>query len=184
MSLGNAQARAARALLGLDQKDIMAATGISKVQLSRFESGKSNLSVANIDKLQSFYERHGVQFTSNEGVCKRTGIYIRHLQGDEGLRTLFDDIYQATKQTGQDILIYNGSPDRLIKHLGESFYKEHSKRMTRLQCTVKATVRQGDRNFIGKDFALYKWIAEEEFVDDKTIYVYDHKVAIIDFVSD
>ena len=58
------QARMARAALGLPMAKVAAATGCTKMTLSRFEnggalSGKTNSSIRN------FYESHGVQFSAD-----------------------------------------------------------------------------------------------------------------------
>ncbi|MFY0601632.1 MAG: helix-turn-helix transcriptional regulator [Cyclobacteriaceae bacterium] len=180
MHLSNIQVRSARAHLGLEQKDIHKVTGISKNQLSKFERGMASLSSKNLQKLFDFFTVQQIEFLDHDGIKRKPSINHITLHGDEGLRTLFDDIYETTKETGDEIVIYNGVPKKLLEHLGKEFYQMHADRMSKLKNSVRALIRHGDTNFIGAGWAQYKWLPEGKF-KEKTDYVYGGKTAFISF---
>lgn len=60
MSITNRQISAATSLLGLYTKQISEYTGISERQLSAYNTGKSNLSQDNINKLTQFFDNRGL----------------------------------------------------------------------------------------------------------------------------
>ncbi len=180
MSFSNAQARAARAHLKLDQRDISLGTGISMNQISRFEKGDANLSVANLNKLLSFFTSEGIEFTDHEGIRRKPTIRQWNLIGRDGLRQFFDDVYETTKRTGTEITIYNGVPGALIENLGHEWYEGHAKRMAKFGARVRTLIEYGDTNLIGRSFAQYKWLPKGQFVD-KTIYSFGNKIGYMDF---
>lgn len=55
--------RAARALLGLDAREFAAIANISRPTLRNAESGKRNVSLDTIERIQSKYEELGIEFT-------------------------------------------------------------------------------------------------------------------------
>ena len=179
MYLSNAQARSARANLKLDQKDVSAASGVSVNQISLFEREKVELTIKTQKKLYDFYSQY-LEFLDHDGVRRKSSIEYVALNGNEGLRYLFDDIYKTTKETAEDVVIYNGLPGKLIEHLGKEFYQLHANRMSKLRCKVRALIKHGDTNFIGFGWAEYKWLAESKF-REKTDYVYGGKTAFISF---
>ncbi len=180
MSLSHKQARAARAILGLEQAEVSIGTGISRNQISKFEKGDAGLSSRNLQKLLSFYQTRGVQFTEDEGIRLRPGMEKREYKGQVEFRAFFDDIYETAK-AHREINIFNGVPDLLVKWLGEEWYDMHAARMRKIKkLDVKAIVEHGEKNLIGSNFAKYKWFPKSKFHKD-TIYIYGDKVAFINF---
>ena len=55
--------RAARALLGLDAREFAAIANISRPTLRNAESGKRNVSLDTIERIQAKYEELGIEFT-------------------------------------------------------------------------------------------------------------------------
>ena len=82
------QVRAARALLGLDQKDVSESTKININQISAYERGVAGLSVKNIQKLTIFFQERGLEFIDHEGVRKKPDATLRTLNGKEGISDL------------------------------------------------------------------------------------------------
>ena len=69
--ISSLQLRAARAMLMLTAKQIHDYTGIATITLSRIENSHSfniNSKATTIQKLQSFYEEHGVFFENDNTI--------------------------------------------------------------------------------------------------------------------
>ncbi len=180
--ISNKQLRAGRALLNFDQKEITDATGINVNQISAFERGMAGLSVKNINKLTEFFISSGIEFLPYDGVRFAPNGAIRSLSGREGLRELYDDIYKVAETVGGAIDIFNGLPKAIITNLGEDWYKSHIERMIKIKdrYCLRAIVQDGDQNFIGSEFASYKWWDSSSF-QERMIYIYDSKVAFVSF---
>ncbi len=177
------QIRAARATLGLSQKEAADGAGISFQTLSGVESGGSEPSADTSRKLQQFFEGCGLEFIESEGVRKRPA--DREYRGVAGMRAFFDDVYEAARPGG-DISLWNGVPSLLIKFAGQEFYDMHAKRMAALKnkINVRVIVQEGEGNFIGKSFAEYRHVPAEKFTRNHTIYVYGDRVGLFFFSED
>jgi len=180
--ISNTQARAARGLLNLGQNDLAKKTRINPTQISAFERGAAGLSVANTKKIHDFFVSSGVDFLPFDGVRMKPTGSLKTLSGKEGLRELYDDIFQTAKNTGGKIDIFNGLPNDIIESLGKDWYAEHTERMKDIKnkYTFRVIIQKGDNNFIGAKFATYRWWAPDNF-HKKMIYIYGSKVAFIAF---
>lgn len=69
MPVTPAQARAARALLNISQRDLAAASGVSRRTILSFENEQRNLIPATRDALQRALEAAGVRFLGEVGVA-------------------------------------------------------------------------------------------------------------------
>jgi hypothetical protein len=96
-----------------------------------------------------------------------------------------DDIYEVAKNVGGDICLFNGMPRYFYKYLGEEWYAEHSKRMSKIKNNfkLKITVKEGEDLLIASDFAEYKYFPAHLF-KEKTFYSYGDKLAIMSFDED
>ncbi|MEQ1943522.1 helix-turn-helix domain-containing protein [Mesorhizobium sp. VNQ89] len=66
--ISGSQIRAARALLGLTQNDLVERSGVSFATIQRMETiGTGRSSVANLDAVQKALEKAGVQFIPENG---------------------------------------------------------------------------------------------------------------------
>lgn len=173
------QLRMARAALNISQSAVAEAIGLNTMAISDIENEKTkNPKASTLSSLQSFYEGCGLEFTEAGGV-RPNNAEIKRYSGDEGFRNFYNDIYSEV-QKGGSIVIQNGMPDYLIKHLDQDFYDMHAKRMAKLKPDVKVLIKDGDKNLIGSSFAAYKTVPAEHF-NDQTIYVYGDKTAFITF---
>ncbi len=180
--ISNTQTRTARALLNQDQKEISLATGINVNQISAFERGVAGLSVKNIKKLTEYFVSSGVEFLSYDGVRKSPDGSMRVLSGKEGLRELYDDIYNVCQMIGGKIDIFNGLPSAIIDNIGKEWYQAHIERMKIIKdhYHLRVIVQERDTNFIGSEIASYKWWSSDTF-QERMIYIYGSKVAFIAF---
>ena len=173
------QLRMARAALNISQSAVAEAVGLNTMAISDIENEKTkNPKASTLAALQSFYEGCGLEFTEVGGV-RPNNAEIKRYSGDEGFRNFYNDIY-AEVQKGGSIVIQNGMPDFLIKHLGQDFYDMHSARMSKIKPDVKVLVKDGDKNLIGSSFATYRTVPAEHF-NDQTIYIYGDKTGFITF---
>ncbi|NQZ14681.1 MAG: hypothetical protein HRT94_07655 [Alphaproteobacteria bacterium] len=148
-------------------------------------NGRSAIPSGRLELIQKYLERQGIVFSmdGDDGVKRATGLNQITLEGQEGVREFFNDVYETTKATNREILIFNGLPSELINSAGEEWYKSHAARMQKLNVVSKNILKEGELNLIGKKFASYKWIPKEMF-RDKMIYVYGNKFAFMSFDPD
>jgi transcriptional regulator with XRE-family HTH domain len=173
------QLRMARAALNVTQAKVAESCGIATASLVAIEGETTkNPKQSTLNALQGFYEGCGLEFTETGGV-RPSNAEIKPYTGNEGFRHFYNDIYNTIKDGGS-IVIQNGMPDLLIKHLGQDFYDMHSKRMARISPDVRVLIRKGDRNLIGSNFAEYRYVSEDMF-NEQTIYIYGEKVGFITF---
>lgn len=190
MSITSRQARAARAHLALEQKDVHAGTGISTNQISTFERGTAGLSTTNLTKLENFYRSRGVDFLDNEGIRQSPQGSIRQLEGSSGFEAFLDDVYQTaithgTKQNPCEVFLSNVVHENWIRWMGPEKWLNHTTRMTKDKnvMDVRIIVQEGDLNFPAQAYSKYKWMPKDRF-KEKSFYSYHDKLAFLNFTED
>ena len=186
MKITGKQIAMARILLDLNQKDLADQLDIARKTIMRIENGQSPGSAKTADKIRTYFENHNIVFSGKHGVNK-VDQQIKRLQGLEGLKAFYNDVYETIKnaQSPSTINLYNGSPKRLIKWLGEEWYEMHSNRMVEMKdkFTFNGIVKEGETLLVASKFAEYRWFPESLFIE-KTIYAYDTKLAYFDYKTD
>ncbi len=179
------QIRAARALIGWSQGELAAQSNLSQTGIARIENGTNQPNSTTIQKITSAFDRADIEFIGESGVKKRTG-EIRTLKGSEGFKAFLDDIYDVAKNEGGEFCLHNAKPENWYKMVGTEWYHEvHASRMVEVRDNIdlKITASEGDWNFIGGDFAEYRWFPKHLF-NDQSIYAYGSKLAFIRFTAD
>lgn len=134
------QLRAARGLLDWTRVDLAKAAGLSPETIKNIEHGSFRPQEDTREAIIRAFRNHDVEFTENEGVCKRHEQVFR-FGGKDGFRRFIDDVYiEAQKPSaarGGDKPIYVSSvDDRLfMEHLGD-YLQTHIKRMAELKNTT------------------------------------------------
>ena len=172
----------ARVLLDLSQKDLADKLNITRKTIMRVENNQSPGSTRTMDKIQTYFENNGLEFIEGDGVKRQTG-EIRTLQGTDGFKTLLDEVYEAAKDLGGDICLYNAKPKNWIKWVGhEWYYNHHVPRMNKYKNKInfKTTVMEGDQNYIGNSFAEYRWFPAKLW-NEHSFYAYGNKLAFMNF---
>jgi len=179
------QIDAAIALLGISRTALAKELGINLSTINANLNGRSSIPSGRLGMIKKYLELQGIIFSldGDDGVKKSLGLTQITLEGRDGMRAFFDDVYETTKATSKEILIFNGLPDELINSAGADWYKDHAARMKELKVVSKNILKEGEDNLIGKNFASYKWIPKEMF-RDKMIYVYGGKFAFMSFNPD
>ncbi len=175
------QIRAARALLNIPQEEVEIHTGLSKRYQSEIENERTSGKADAINKLELFYTSRGLEFMNNDGV-RRNPTGLRILKGKRGFQEFYDDIYHTARQGKAEITLFNGVSDLVLDALGREFLDMHIDRMIEIKdrFRFRVIVEEGDRAFMGSSYCEYKWFPRDKF-NNKTIYTYGTKVALINF---
>lgn len=178
------QMRMARAKLDLSQDQVAEGVGITKKTLSNAENATNKLSSDNVDKLKFFYMTRGLEFTDFNGV-RETPSGLRTFKGKSGFQEFYEDQYKTFKSEGGDVWLYNGVSTLIMDALGLDYVEMHKARMSKIKANInyRVIVEEGDATFFGSDYAHYRWLAKEQF-NNKTIFVYGSKVALVNFDDD
>jgi transcriptional regulator with XRE-family HTH domain len=179
MTITPAQARAARAFLGLSQQEVADAIGLEKNEISRFEKSRT-LKDAKVAKLVAYY-KGCLRFTENGGVEPIPEGEIRILSGTLGFKEFMNDVYDVAKSQGGDICIFNSKPALWYKWLTREWYEQHAKRMRDLGDFVRVRIiLQSGEDFIILKSADHRWYPKS-LHDEKIFYIYGSKLAFLDF---
>lgn len=171
------QIRAARGLLNWTQKDIADKAGLSREAIKNIENEISTPRKDTLSVIKAAFESHGVEFLSGEGVrMSDTTIFVLH--GEEGIKALWDDIYETlVKEDKKEILIANNTePLKLGKDI-VSYLEMHLKRLKAAKIHERILCCEGDTNFLGP-ITSYRWVSKENFCDSPT-FIYGGKVAML-----
>ncbi len=172
------QIRAARGLLGWNQKDLARMAGISELSVINIESGKTSPQKNTLDKIILAFELAGVSFTEN-GVEEKVNIFTAFKEEDWYLKMLEDveNSFGAHPDTVNDcILLYPddrlGPPSVIskVRHLRSKGVKS------------RYFIKEGN-TYIRGPLPEYRYIPKEYFDDDRLIQCYADKVAIIEQVK-
>tara|TARA_B100000780_G_C21123757_1_gene455524 strand:- start:534 stop:1220 length:687 start_codon:yes stop_codon:yes gene_type:complete len=167
--------KAALGLLEMNLRQFCAECGVSLTSMSKFQSDpNAGLSSTTITKVLSFIRARGVKI-SEKGVS-----YIQRMEelnGVEGLKALYEDIY-FTLQNGGELRAYNICSDKLLNALGNDFLLMHIQRMAQIKnLSSKALVNYSDKA-IERPFTHYK-ILENEAEFNQSMIIYDTAVAFL-----
>ena len=170
------QIRAARALLGWNQHELADRAGLSQTGIARIENGTNQPNSKTIAKIEAAFDAGDIEFIDQSGVKKRTG-QVKTLLGREGLRFMFDELYEIAKTEGGELCLFNGVPSKLGEWLGEDWYEMHKSRMAKLETDFhyNIIVKEGEENLPAINYATYKYFPEQ-FFHGKTIYIFGNVV--------
>lgn len=178
------QLRMARAKLDLDQSEVADAVGLNVKTLRNYEKGEGSPSAVNFDKLKTFYQYKGVEFTDFNGVREQPSGIIKY-QGAAQFREFYDDIYAVARKGSADrpvqIGIFNGVSELVGQWLGDHLGVQ-VERMQKIKerFDFRVIVEEGDNAYMGASYCDYKWMPGE-FFNDSTYYVYGDKFALLNF---
>lgn len=183
MNITNNQLRAARALLGLDQKDVENGASVSLVQISRIERGEVEPKNKTIKKLTDFYTLKGVEFTDGDGVRRKQ--LLRELRGYEGFQAFNEDVYETVKNGGN--VCVSNVDERLFEKWQGKNAENYLSKMAELGASghlnFHILIKKGDKYFTASKYAEYRWVPAAQF-SSVPFYIYGDKVATILFEDD
>lgn len=186
MTISSLQLKLSLAADGMSYQVAAEKFGTNKSQISEFISTGVGLSDKIIDSMERYFKSVGHAYIKDSGLQVRKE-FTYFLKGREGLRAFYDDVYEAARDAKgvTDFCIFNGSPDKIIKVVGEEWYPSHRKRMVEVQDNIKfrVIVEKGTKNLIGSDFAEYRYWSSDKFLPEM-IYIYGDRFAFISFIED
>ncbi len=179
MSVSPAQVQAALGHLGLKQKDLYEAVGISRQAYHKFlATGRSGKKEA----MQAFFEERGIEFLPHEGL-RRKPIGIRLLKGYEGFKEFIDDVYATVREKGGHICVTHVD-ERQFERWQGVHAQSHLQRMARIaNLTFQILVCEGDDYYTASAYAQYRKLPLKYFGETPT-YIYGNKKAEITFGND
>jgi len=174
------QLRAARAHLDMSQDDVALAAGITKYTLSNIERGATDGSSRSLEALQQFYERHGLQFTDNDGI-KIVYSDVSSYEGTSGFIAFMNDVVETMQEQPGTYCVSNVDENNWLKWLG---VEEAVKLRDRINAIpgihAHILVKEGDHTTFAP-YAEYRALPADVFYDNTSYYVYADKFALIHF---
>lgn len=176
-----AQIRGARGILNWSQGDLSDRTDISATSIGSIENGLTQPRASTLEVIQTAFERAGIEFIGLDGVRKSSDAIKTH-NGASGLSDFMDHLYDVAKTFGGEIVLFNAKPSNWIKWLGDDWMTMHSKRMQDLgdKINYKIAIKEGEKQFISKDFADYRWFPQD-LLSDRAMYAYGNYLAFVNF---
>lgn len=176
------QMRSARAMLNLSQGQVSEHLGIAANTLSKIESGQIDTPASRASEIQKFYERSGIKFTENEGVCWRKE-EVKKYEGRRGFIDFMFHVYEIAAQRGGPICVANVDECDWIRTLGDDLALELREKTTALKkVDAKILVKEGDYNFTATGYAKYKWLPRD-VMGETPFYIFGDSLAFIKFAE-
>jgi transcriptional regulator with XRE-family HTH domain len=167
------QMRAARAMLDVSQGHVADHLGIAANTLSKIESGQSDVSMSRMSDIQRFYEREGIEFTSNDGVYRNENpiFFLEGSTHEETYLKILNDVLENLKSIKDDELLIMYSDDSISTPRVNDMYRE----MRRQGVKMRQLVEEGNTFLLGA-LTEYRYIPREFFINRVTL-VYGDRIA-------
>lgn len=174
------QIRAARGLLNWSQGQLADEAQLSKASIQNYEIGKSTPNIASLNKMIKAFERAGVEFTEDGGVRPRQD-QIKILHGAEGMKALFDDVFEVVRTHPKpDLCMSNVDEVMFDRWLGTSNALLAQKAIGGKNYAPRALMKENGGRVTYKSYAEYR-VAAAECMADVSLYLYGDKAAFIEF---
>lgn len=170
------QCRAARGLLKWNQQDLAKKSSVHFQTICSFEKDVGSPTQRTLMKIATAFEKEGIELSSGEGV-KKMDTNIRILNGEEGLKALFDDIYDSSLYLKEDILIANNEEPTYQVGKVMPYLMMHLDRLAQAGIKERILCCEGDTHFLGP-VSAYRWVKKEDFCNNPT-FIYANKIALL-----
>lgn len=148
------QIRAARGLLEWKAEDLARKTGLTRVTISKIEAAIVVPQEKTIKSIMEAFDKNGVDFTENEGVCIRRN-EVRFFNGKTEFRLLLDHIYAAVKDGGRYYQFTGGN--RYLSY-ADDYVNLHIERMKEVEnLDARVLTLDGDMDFVA-DYCIFRWL--------------------------
>lgn len=184
-SFSSSQLRAARALLNWSRAELAEKTGVSEPTLHRLENNIGDPETRTQKKIRYTLEEHGIEFTSDDGVKKRSDSVVK-LEGFDDFKYFMDQVYYAATQPYS----IDGTKPICICNLDNSLFRKHMKdhhplhveRLKKISgLKIRSLSAEADRNHVaGADYLVYRYLRELKGVV-APFYVFGDTFAVLDF---
>lgn len=175
------QVRAACGLIDWSASDLANRIGVSKQMMSAYLAGKSGLSAQNLEKVGYVLDMEGIEFTADDGV-KRKALKTQTFRGQEGLGQFMDLVYETAKTQGGEFCVSNVDETIFTERHGKEQDEIYTKKMEALRgkFSFKVLIKEGDMNFLGSEYAEYRWMPAGYF-HSVPFYVFGNSLAFLIF---
>lgn len=175
------QVRAACGLIDWSASELASRIGVSKQMMSAYLAGKSSLSVQNLEKVAHALDMEGIEFTTEDGV-RRKSLKTQTFRGQEGLGQFMDLVYDTARTQGGEFCVSNVDETVFTERHGIEQDELYTKKMAALtgKFSFKVLIKEGDMNFLGSDYAEYRWMPAAYF-HTVPFYVFGNSLAFLIF---
>lgn len=174
------QIKAARALLDWTVAQLAEKVGVGATTISAIETGRSAGSMEVLSKIFYAFQSAGIEIMDDGGVRpsqSRVSVY----RGQDSFRAFYDDIYEvASTHENPDICVTNTNESIFDKWL-DWYVPIHEKRMEDLGIKLRVLIKVGDQNLASATYCAYRWVPEDQFIENESLYIYGDRSAFIEF---
>ena len=166
------QIRAARNFLGIDQKTLSDAVGVSKMNISDIENEKGKPRANTLNSIELYFQTCGIRLTAAGGI-----------EPDHNFVTVYEgaDCYMQFINSAQEILaakkgeiLFSGSDEtRSPPEIIEKFNEMRSQGIK-----MRSLIKYGDTHIMG-NLDEYRWMPETLFVDGDVKAVFADRVGYL-----
>jgi len=176
-NLSSHQIKAARALLDWSQEKLAAAARLSIATIRKLEVGNISPRGKTNQYVCEAFEDAGFEFIEPNGVRQRPDDIVV-FEGEKGIQRFFDDVYETSRRTGEDVIQVWPSAEEFLRIIGD-YRKFHADRMMALgeHLKVKSIVTESTE-CIPSIYCEYRYLSRL-FIDFVPFYVYGDKYAIV-----
>ena len=170
------QIKAARALLGWNQKDLATAANMSKPALANLERYTSSPRVDTLMSIRKALEEAGIDFIPGPGVrLRQESLRIQVLEGNDCIFRLWNDIFD-TLRDGEERLMCGVDEIKFLKMAGDERYAKIISKYKKKEITGRILCLENDKNFLDPS-SEYRWVSKDVF-EFMPYYVYANKYAL------
>lgn len=175
------QIRAACGLADWSASELALRIGVSKQMMSAYLGGKSGLSAQNMEKVAYALDMEGIEFTPDDGV-KRKSLKTQTFRGQQGLAQFMELVYETARLQGGEFCVSNVDETVFTERHGAEQDALYTQKMTALKnkYSFKILIKEGDLNFVGSDYAEYRWMPSAYF-HTVPFYVFGNSLAFLIF---
>ena len=172
------QIKAARALLGWTQDDLVEKSGISKPAINNLERRSVVPRGETLRAIQDAIEEAGVEFTEGPGVRLRVNkLKVEILEGSEAIFRLFNDFLETLRHADNKEVLGCGIDDKQFFDAGGERIAKIFLRNRDAGLIHKCMILEGDTYLI-EPLEVYRWVPADIF-SQVPYFVWGHKYCII-----
>jgi DNA-binding XRE family transcriptional regulator len=170
--------RAARGYLNWSQHELGQRCNLSKVSLVGIESGKQKPNHETLKRIANVFWNEGLVFLEDGGFRVDNSLF-KILEGNDGVREFFTDVYETIKKEGGAYFIFGRDQKfrEAREKAGVTWYRNKMASIEGLKC--KALIGETDINEEPTKGTEVRSLPPEVFSSSTPFFIYGNKLAII-----
>lgn len=178
--------RSARGYLNWSQHELGQRCNLSKVSLVGIESGRQHPNHETLKRIASVFWDEGLLFLP-EGGFRVENSLIKVLEGKNGLKTFFNNVYAVAEEKGGDFLVSGADEGRFIREVNDieaGFLENYKNKMQKLfddnKITYKTIISESEHKkggIVGVKYAQYRYLDDNKF-GNVPFYVFGESLGI------